>query len=96
MTIIQTPTLEDYIELVKFILSMDIPWNNYDEVIHEEYWYTDKEKTCVIININGRMICPPRCIEDGYFDGPILSMSEFYNEFYNEKVKDFSCKHGLI
>lgn len=85
--IVHTPTLEDYIEVVKYAISIGINWihadnNNYIKI---DYWEDYREKTC--ININFYTECTTYSSYMFYTEcfKKIISMEEFNREFNHWK-----------
>lgn len=89
--VIHTPTLEDYIEVIKYAIDGGILWNDRrDKTIHEEYWSHHGSETCVNIDMHIRYAS--RRFYTGNHDH-IITIVEFLKEAEKDNIeqllKDF-------
>lgn len=86
--VIHTPTIEDYVHLLKHALENGYEWNSGCRTVLEKYWDKYKSETCVNIRKEG-LIFNRRTyyINNGY---NIKSIEEFrYNFRYKELLHGF-------
>ena len=100
-TIIETPTLEDFISVVQLSLDQNIPWATGDRNIKEYYWKSNGKNTCIIISSKasssfGSLYCMTYCSR-GYVNihietNEIFTAQRFCRTFYRKLFKE---KYGL-
>lgn len=93
--VINTPTLEDYIEVVSYFLYvLKIPWSGNISDILEIQWTDYRDKTCIGLNEDGEYKCirfgDIKCYKS--LDCDIMDIDWFYREFCsksNDLLKEF-------
>jgi len=78
MTIVQTRTIKEFIEVVKWALEQNISWQSGDRSSSQNRWHIYGSKTCIIIKEKQRKFS--YCRKDyalEHFNCNILNMSMF-------------------
>lgn len=74
MNIINVKTKDEWIKVVKKALSEGYKWNLGEKEIHEDYWDTDKEYTCIGLSIEDHIIFAPK---SAFFTHPTLTAQRY-------------------
>jgi len=92
MMVINTPTLEDYKEVVEWAIDQNMRWNSGSRFINEDFW--ESSKTCIVIREGTLTYCDREYIIDNY-DNDIFSMERFRENIRKSFRNKFGKKYGL-
>lgn len=82
---INTPTVEDYIEVVRYFLEFGHTWSSGDMEIHPDYWWG--ENCHIQIHSYLGITCWSNHLEPAYTKKGILTIEDFYNMFLGARCK---------
>lgn len=96
MMVINTPTLENYIEVLEWALE-DMVWGgDKSKLIHKDYWETYRSETCVSIINEEITYCSKEFVTTRLReDIHVLDMTQFYKFARVDSINKFKKKFDL-
>lgn len=95
MIVINTKTLKDFIEVVEWFFDKGLRWRNGDKFVHEEYWDSYRNKTCIIGYEDIMTYCDCSYVLETY-DTKILDMERFHKHTNRKYLSNmFGMKYDL-
>jgi len=96
MMVINTKTLDEYIEVIEWAIDQGMSWFDKSKSIHEEYWgESHRSKTCIVIkNESSLTFCRRRYIIETY-ETNILDMVQFRKLARKYRINKFRNKFDL-
>jgi hypothetical protein len=92
MIIINTTTVEDFIEVVEWAFSKNIIWYTKTRSINESLWYDHGSSTCLIIRHDFLTYCGIDYASSTNKKETILNMLEFHQEVRSNYAHKFGLK----
>ena len=88
---VHTPTIENYIEVIEYALSVGMRWRVTGKIINTQYWHYWKHDTCVAIDYEIHVSSISFVF--GRLGKNVINMDNFYNihglSNYKEILKEF-------
>lgn len=95
MVVVNTPTPEDYEEVVTWATDQDKQWGSGGKNTHIKYWYYHGAETCVIIRDNEIAYCKMEYIFSNYKSINVLNMDQFRRHVVDQSIQLFGKKFDL-
>jgi len=95
MVVIHTPTVEDYIEVVRWAVDQRMHWMSGSGYVHTDYWQHYFSDTCIMIEDNILSYCSRVFINDSFKNVGILDMLQFQKYSRRYIIKQFGKKFDL-
>lgn len=91
--IISTPSMEDYVDVVRWAIDQNMIWRNESTLIHRHYWREYRSDTCIIITNNELMYADADYCKRNYdpYEVDMFDMKQFYKytrEYHYEKFRE--------